>query len=117
VFGCFALRDTCPFGQLTLSTGAPKIGAWAKQCLPRTPDQRVFYRRLKDAGAATAGRVREVCETVVVSAHGGLLHMTNEVDNGEMIVVENPLTMEELECRVVFVGEAGTGASGSGSSF
>jgi hypothetical protein len=71
--------------------------------------QRVFYKtRLKAHGRGHNGKkFREVCETVVVSAHGGLLHMTNEVDNGEMIVVENPLTMEELECRVVFVGEAG----------
>jgi len=62
--------------------------------------------RLKAHGRNHSGKkFREVCESVVVSAHGGLLHLSNEIDNGEMIVLENLLTQEELECRVVFVGE------------
>jgi hypothetical protein len=62
--------------------------------------------RLKAHGRSHSGKkFREVCESVVVSAHGGLLQVSNEVDNGEMIVLENLLTQEELECRVVFVGE------------
>jgi hypothetical protein len=62
--------------------------------------------RVKAQGRSHNGKkFREVCETVVVNAHGGLLHMTNEIDNGVMIVLENLLTEEQLECRVVFVGE------------
>ncbi len=69
--------------------------------------QRVFHKmRVKAQGRSHNGKkFREVCETVVVNAHGGLLHMSNEIDNGVMIVLENPLTEEQLECRVVFVGE------------
>jgi hypothetical protein len=69
--------------------------------------RRVFHKmRLKAHGRCHGGKkFREICETVVVSAHGGLLQLSNEIDNGEMIVLENPLTQEELECRVVFVGE------------
>lgn len=69
--------------------------------------QRVFHKmRLKAHGRGHNGKkFREVCETVVVNEHGGLLHLSNEIDNGEMLVLENPITQEEQECRVVFVGE------------
>ncbi len=71
--------------------------------------QRVFHRmRLQAQGRGHDGRkFREVCETVVVNAHGGLLNLSHEVDNGEMLVLVNPLTQEEQECRIVFIGEAG----------
>ena len=81
--------------------------------------QRVFHKtRLKAHGRSHDGKkFREVCETVVVSAHGGLLSFNNEVDNGEMIVLENPVTDEQLECRVVFVGEAGSHGQRIGIEF
>jgi len=50
-------------------------------------------------------KFKEVCETVVVNAHGGLLMLKHEIDNGEMIVLTNPETLEEQECRVVYQGE------------
>ena len=50
-------------------------------------------------------KFKETCETVAVSAHGGLLLLKHEVDNGEMLVLTNPLTQEEQECRVVYLGE------------
>ena len=50
-------------------------------------------------------RFRENCHTVVVSAHGGLLLLKNEIDNGEMLVITNPETLEEQECRVVYLGD------------
>jgi hypothetical protein len=40
-----------------------------------------------------------------VNAHGGLLMMKHEVDNGEMLILTNPLTQEEQECRVVYLGD------------
>jgi hypothetical protein len=64
--------------------------------------------RVKAAGRDLAGRkFREVCETLVVNSHGGLLLLKHEIDQGEMIVLTNPDTDEEMECRVVFLGDAG----------
>jgi hypothetical protein len=50
-------------------------------------------------------KFKEICETVVVSAHGGLLLLKHEVDHGEVVVLTNPETQEEQECRVVYLGE------------
>lgn len=71
--------------------------------------QRVFHKmRLQALGRNHEGRkFREICETLVVSAHGGLLMLSHEVDNGEMLVLVNPETQEEQECRVVYLGESG----------
>lgn len=68
---------------------------------------RVFRRLpVKVSGKDHNGKkFREACETVVVNAHGGLLLLKHEINDGEMLVVENPLTQEEQECRVVFQGE------------
>ena len=68
---------------------------------------RVFHKmRVQAQGRAHNGkRFRETCETVVVSGHGGLLFLKHEIDNGEMLVITNPETLEELECRVVYLGE------------
>jgi hypothetical protein len=72
--------------------------------------QRVFHRmKLQALGRSHAGKkFREVCETLVVNAHGGLLMLKHEVDNDEMLVLVNPETQEELECRIVFTGESGS---------
>ena len=70
---------------------------------------RVFYKmRVKAQGRDHDGRkFREVCETVVVNSHGGLLVLKHEINQGEMLVLTNPDTDEELECRVVFLGDPG----------
>lgn len=70
--------------------------------------QRVFHRmRLQALGRSHEGRkFREICETLVVNAHGGLLNLRNEVDKGEMLVLINPETQEEQECRIVYLGES-----------
>jgi len=36
-----------------------------------------------------------------------LLLLKHEIDNGEMLVITNPETLEEQECRVVYLGEPG----------
>ena len=71
--------------------------------------QRMFHRmRLQALGRSHDGRkFREVCETLVVSAHGCLLMLRNEVDNGEILVLVNPETQEEQECRIVYLGDSG----------
>ena len=69
----------------------------------------MFMRvRVVAAGKNLDGRkFRETCETIVVSAHGGLLYLGQPVEIDVMLVLTNPLTQEEQECRVVYLGEAG----------
>jgi len=67
-----------------------------------------IFRKLKvqAQGRAHGGKkFRETCETLVVSAHGGLLMLKHEVDNGDLLVVTNPETQEEIECRIVYLGD------------
>jgi hypothetical protein len=68
---------------------------------------RVFHRiRVQAEGRAhNRKKFKETCETVVVNAHGGLLFLKHEVANGEMLVLTNPETQEEQECRIVYLGE------------
>jgi hypothetical protein len=70
---------------------------------------RAFHKmRVHAKGRAHSGKkFRETCETVVVNSHGGLLIMNHEIDTGEILVITNPETLEELECRVVFLGDLG----------
>src|SRR3974377_792198 len=69
-------------------------------------------------GRSQEGRkFREVCETVVVNAHGGLLNLRHEVGNGELIVLVNPLTQDKQEFRVVFLGGPGARAPRIGVGF
>jgi hypothetical protein len=68
---------------------------------------RVFMRlRVVVAGKNRNGRrFRETCETIVINAHGGLLYLAQEVADGAPLVVTNPFTQEEQECRVVYLGD------------
>ena len=70
---------------------------------------RVFHKmRVEAQGRSHNGRkFRETCETVVVNAHGGLLLLKHEVKDGEMLILSNPETQEELECRIVYQGDPG----------
>ena len=68
---------------------------------------RMFHKmRVQAQGRAHGGKkFRETCETLVVNGHGGLLILKHEIDDGAMLVLTHPETLEEQECRVVFVGE------------
>ena len=68
---------------------------------------RVFKRlRVVAAGKNKAGkRFREASETIVINAHGGLMYMLQPLEMGAMVVLTNPFTQEEQECRVVYLGE------------
>lgn len=81
--------------------------------------QRVFHKmRLQALGRSHEGRkFREICETLVVSAHGGLLNLRHEVNHGEMLVLIHPETQEEQECRIVFLGESGNRGNRVGVEF
>jgi hypothetical protein len=70
---------------------------------------RVFHKmRVQVQGRGHNGKkFRETSQTVVVNGHGGLLLLKHEIDDGAMLVLTHPETLEELECRVVFLGELG----------
>jgi hypothetical protein len=106
----FCARNTCPVVQLMLPALRLEDGRMSEVTFiaPRRSG-RVFHKmRVKAQGRDHAGRkFREVCETLVVNSHGGLLMLKNEIDEGEMLVLTNPDTDEEQECRVVFLGGAG----------
>ena len=69
---------------------------------------RVFMRvRVVVAGKNCDNRrFREACETIVINAHGGLMYLNQPLAMDGMVVLTNPFTQEEQECRIVFLGEA-----------
>jgi hypothetical protein len=50
-------------------------------------------------------RYRQACQSLVVSEHGGLLCIPQELTMGADLVITSPFTQEEQECRVVFLGD------------
>ena len=80
---------------------------------------RVFRKmRVQAQGRGHNGKkFRETCETVVVNGYGGLLFLKHEIDNGEMLVITNPETQEEQECRVVYLGDPGDNGQRVGVEF
>lgn len=102
------MENTCPDGQWTLFREAADDGGMNQTTSPtHRRSGRAFHKmRVQAQGRAHNGKkFKESCETVVVNAHGGLLLLKHEIDNGEMLVLTNPETLEEQECRVVFQGE------------
>jgi hypothetical protein len=100
--------NTCPAGQFTVFRKAfDDDGMSEATAATRRRSGRVFHKmRVQAQGRAHNGKkFKEACETVVVNAHGGLLMLKHEIDNGEMIVLTNPETLEDQECRVVYQGE------------
>jgi len=102
------MGNTCTEGQIDDGGRATEDGAMS-EVISATPRRsaRAFHKMRVQAQGRTHDhkKFKETCETVVVSAHGGLLLLKHEVINGEMLVLTNPLTQEEQECRVVFLGE------------
>jgi len=101
-------KNTCPVGQWTPFWTASDDGSMSETtATTRRRSGRAFHKmRLQAQGRAHNGKkFKEACETVVVNAHGGLLLLKHEIDNGEMLVLTNPETLEEQECRVVYQGE------------
>jgi len=105
--GRLLVGNTCPEGQWTLFAEAFNDDSMGTTSPTHRRSGRAFHRmRVEAQGRAHNGKkFKEVCETVVVNAHGGLLMVKHEIDNGEMIVLMNPETLEEQECRVVYQGE------------
>jgi hypothetical protein len=102
--------NTCPEGQWTVFAEAFDDSGMSGTTSPtHRRSGRAFHRmRVEAQGRGHNGKkFKEACETVVVNAHGGLLMLKHEIDNGEMIVLTNPETLEDQECRVVYKGEPG----------
>jgi hypothetical protein len=104
------LGNTCTEGQIDGGARASEDGGMS-EITAATPRRsgRVFHKmRVQAQGRAhNRKKFKETCETVVVNAHGGLLLLKHEVADGEMLVITNPETQEELECRIVYLGEPG----------
>ena len=68
---------------------------------------RVFTRiPVRASGKSIHGRkFRENSQTIVINAHGGLLNVQEELALGADLVLINPVTEEEQECRVVYLGD------------
>lgn len=68
---------------------------------------RVFTRiPVRASGKNSDGKkFRESTQTIVINAHGGLLYLQEPLAMGADVVLINPVTEEEQECRVVYVGE------------
>ena len=69
---------------------------------------RVFMRvRVVVAGKNSDNRrFREACETIVINAHGGLIYLNQPLNLDAVLVIANPFTQEDQECRIVFLGDA-----------
>lgn len=50
-------------------------------------------------------KFRESCQTIVVNAQGGLIYLNETVELGGQVQIVNPVTDEEQECRVVYLGD------------
>jgi hypothetical protein len=68
---------------------------------------RVFTRiRVVLAGKNQRGRrFRAATETIVINAHGGLVYLNQELEMGSLLILTNPFSQEEQECRVVYLGD------------
>ena len=68
---------------------------------------RVFTRiPVQASGKNTDGRkFKERSQTIVINAHGGLLYLQAALDLGSEVVLTNPATEEDQECRVVYLGD------------
>ncbi len=68
---------------------------------------RVFTRiPVRAKGRNIQGRsFKQSGQTIVINAHGGLLYLQEDVEVGADLVLVNPATDEEQDCRVVYIGD------------
>ena len=118
--GSIAVREHLSFGAIDRVGGQADDGPMTE--LVKTSErrsQRMFHKtKLQALGRSQDGRkFREICETVVVSSHGGLLVLRHEVVQGEILVLVSPETQEEQECRIVYLGDTGERGNRVGVEF
>ncbi len=68
---------------------------------------RVFTRvSVRTSGKNADGRkFRRNGQTIVINAHGALLYLSETMKLGSDLILINPATEEEQECRVVYLGD------------
>jgi len=68
---------------------------------------RVFTRIPVQAKGRNADgeKFRAKSQTIVINAHGGLLYLDEPLQLGGDLILINPATEEEQECRVVYLGD------------
>lgn len=68
---------------------------------------RVFTRiPVRAKGVSVQGRkFSETSQTIVVNAHGGLIYLSERIEMGAQVLLINPASEEEQECRVVYLGD------------
>jgi hypothetical protein len=68
---------------------------------------RVFTRiPVRASGKDVLGKkFQESSQTIVINAHGGLLYLQAELQVGADVILSNPATEEEQDCRVVYLGD------------
>lgn len=60
---------------------------------------------------------RDITQTLLINAHGGLLPLDANVERGQRLVLVHSITQEERECRVVSVSPAPEGKIAVGVEF
>ena len=85
----------------------------------RRRSQRVLLRIPISVIAQTPNKTfaREETHTLVVSAHGALIHLELKVRIGQVIIIKNPETGEEQSCRVSYLSPLSEGKSEIGIEF
>ena len=116
---CWGPRP-CPYGQLSSKARESSARLTAREALAdhecvmspaiferERRSSRLFMRiRVLLAGKNQQGRrFRHACETIVVNAHGALLYFDQDLEIGSLLVLTNPFTQDEQECRVVYLGD------------
>jgi hypothetical protein len=111
----FSNPETAFLGTLCaapVDSKSPLIAGWIMAMTePQTTNtrrsSRVFTRiPVRASGKNTDGKkFRENTQTIVINAHGGLLYLQEPLEMGSDVVLINPVTEEEQECRVVYVGD------------
>jgi hypothetical protein len=59
----------------------------------------------------------EETQTLIVNAHGALIHLALTVEIGQLLKIKNGQTQEQLACRVVHLGPDRTGKREVGVEF
>ena len=119
-WGRLLVGNTCPAGQFTVfAEEADDCGMNGTTSPTHRRSGRAFHKmRLQAQGRAHNGKkFKESCETVVVNAHGGLLMMKHEIDNGEMLVLTNPETLKSKSAAWCIRGSLAKEGKGLALSF
>lgn len=97
--GCALLHDTATMPSQELESAVSDNKRRSSRVFTRIP--------VRAKGVSVGGRkFSETSQTIVVNAHGGLIYLNERIEMGAQILLINPASEEEQECRVVYLGDA-----------